>query len=186
MELSGSTVTGAEQQRHRPVGRRLPALVTGAVLTLVLASSARAGWDEGLSAYKGGDFLGAILNWLPLARNGDARAQEMLGFMYDLGEGVPENDWVASTWYKAAAEQGATDAQLNLGVLLADGDGVRRDEVEAYKWLELASRAKEEEVRRVALDLLVTLSGRMTETQIGVARKLVREWEQRQLVRNPR
>jgi TPR repeat protein len=110
----------------------------------------------------------------------------MLGFMYDLGEGVPENDWVASTWYKAAAEQGATDAQLNLGVLLADGDGVRRDEVEAYKWLELASRAKEEEVRRVALDLLVTLSGRMTETQIGVARKLVREWEQRQLVRNPR
>ena len=106
--------------------------------------------------------------------------------MYDLGEGVPENDLVASTWYKAAAEQGATDAQLNLGMLLANGEGVRRDDVQAYKWLELASRTAEIEVRRAARDVLATLSGRMTEAQIAMARELARQWEPRQPDRSAR
>ena len=79
-----------------------------------------------------------------------------------------------------------TDAQLNLGILLADGDGLRRDDIEAYKWLELASKAPEPELRHAALEVLDTLAVRMTAAQIATARKLARDWEVRQLSRGAR
>ena len=108
---------GARRLRHRaPLASAILGLVA---LALLSSSPATAGWDEGLAAYEAADFPAALREWQPLAEQGDARAQEMLGYMYDLGEGVPENDGVAAAWYLRAANQGSADARINLGLLYA-------------------------------------------------------------------
>lgn len=49
------------------------------------------------------------------AEAGDVLAQLILGIMYEIGEGVVENDQEAVKWYRMAAEQGDADAQYGLG-----------------------------------------------------------------------
>ena len=61
------------------------------------------------------------------AEQGDAMAQTNLGWMYDNGEGVPEDDTEAVKWYRKAAEQGYAMAQHNLGWMYANGEGVPED-----------------------------------------------------------
>ena len=52
---------------------------------------------------------------LAKARNGDAEAQAILGFMYDSGEwGIPENDLKAYIWWSLAKAQGHKAATSNL------------------------------------------------------------------------
>ena len=41
--------------------------------------------------------------------------------------------------YRLAAEQGDAEAQFNLGVMYANGDGVPKDEAEAVRWYRLAA-----------------------------------------------
>jgi uncharacterized protein len=45
----------------------------------------------------------------------------------------------ASRWYQAAAEQGHSTAQFNLGLMYAQGNGVHQDYVTAHMWLSLAA-----------------------------------------------
>ena len=92
-----------------------------AVLSLWLTTSAWAGFDEGVAAYNRGDYATAFEEMLPIAEQGDANAQFNLGFMYDNGEGVPQDYAEAVRWYRLAAEQGNAFAQVNLGVMYANG-----------------------------------------------------------------
>ena len=73
------------------------------------------------------------------AESGNAAAQCNLGFCYDTGQGVAENEVVALKWYRKAAEQNHAQAQYNLGVCYANGRGVEKDEVEALKWYRKAA-----------------------------------------------
>lgn len=47
----------------------------------------------------------------------------------------------AAHWYQKAAEQNDTEAQATLGLLYSIGQGVARDDREAYFWLALAATA---------------------------------------------
>ena len=70
------------------------------------------------------------------AEQGDAEAQ------YDLGNRYFENADAAEAvrWYRLAAEQGHTDAQSFLGLVLASaGLGIPRDGTESMYWLRLAA-----------------------------------------------
>ena len=58
------------------------------------------------------------------AEQGDADAQSTLGFMYENGRGVPQDDAEAVRWYRLAAEQGNSLAQNNLGFMYGNGRGV--------------------------------------------------------------
>ena len=49
------------------------------------------------------------------------------------------NDAEAAKWYRKAAEQGYVDAQYNLGVAYAHGEGVPEDDKEAVKWFRKAA-----------------------------------------------
>lgn len=69
--------------------------------------------------------------WQQAANQGNVFAQFSLGLMYDLGDGVNENNVEAKKWYLKAAEQGNDNAQLNLGILYADGEGIPQDYNEA-------------------------------------------------------
>jgi len=104
------------------------------LVSLVIAFRAWAGFDEGVQAYKRGDYATAYTEFLPLALAGGASAQYNLGLMYDTGRGVPQDYVEAAKWYRRAAEQGDTDAQYNLGVMYAKGKGVPQDYAQALTW----------------------------------------------------
>ncbi len=56
------------------------------VLLVVLAASAWAGLDEGVAAFKRGDYATALREFRVLAAQGDADAQFNLGTMYEKGQ----------------------------------------------------------------------------------------------------
>ena len=73
------------------------------------------------------------------AEQGDANAQNSLGWMYNWGKGIAQNFQEAVKWYRLAAEQGYASAQANLGVMYSNGKGVPQDHQEALKWYRLAA-----------------------------------------------
>ncbi len=81
-----------------------------AVLMFGHATSAWAGFDEGMAVYERGDYATALEEWLPLANGGDASAGYNLGVMYDHGQGVPQDYAEAVKWYRLAAERGGRSA----------------------------------------------------------------------------
>ena len=105
---------------------------------LLVASSvlAQSGYDKGASAYKRGDLDTAMAVFRPLAENGDAKAQSILGLMYSYGEGVPVDYREAARWYRRAAEQSSSVAQYNLGMFYLEGKGVSQNTDEAISWLD--------------------------------------------------
>ena len=112
-------------------------LCTG--FTLGLTAPAWAGFDEGLAAYRRGDYAAALREWRPLAERGNAGTQRVLGVMYGKGRGIPQDYAEALQWYRKAAEQGDAHAQYNLGSMYRDGQGVPQDYVQAYMWFRLAA-----------------------------------------------
>ncbi len=143
-----------------------------AVLSLWLATSAWAGFDEGLAAYKLGDYATALEEWLPVAEQGNAPAQSNLGLMYHKGQGVPRDYAEAAKWYRLAAEQGNANAQSNLGFMYSNGEGVPQDYIQAHMWYNLAA-ARGNEVGRMNRDFIVN---QMTPAAIIEAQRLAREW----------
>ena len=76
-----------------------------ALFLLLLTLSAWADFDDGQAAYKRGDYKAALQQWRPLADQGDAIAQNYLGWMYAKGMGVFQDHTEALAWYRRAAAQ---------------------------------------------------------------------------------
>jgi TPR repeat protein len=112
--------------------------ITALSLSLILMGTVSAGWNDGAVAYEKKDFKTAFKEWMPLAEQGDAAAQNNLGLMYQYGEGVLENDKEAVKWYRKSAENGYAKAQNNLGVMHAHGWGVLKNMSQAKYWLQKA------------------------------------------------
>ena len=102
------------------------------------------------------------------AKQGDVDAQLALGFMYDHGEGVSENDAEAVKWYRKAADQGLARGQYNLGVMYYNGDGVPENHVRAYVWLSMAKTQGYESAKKA----VETVKNLMTKQQIAQAQAL--------------
>lgn len=90
-------------------------------------------------AYANGLYEKAVKLYLPPAEQGDAKAQIILGSMYDTGLGVPQDYKEALKWYLLAAKQGNAKAQSKLGSMYDIGLGVPQDHKEALKWRQLAA-----------------------------------------------
>ncbi len=106
---------------------------------LLIPSALSADFDSGYRAYEKGDYATALKEWRPLAEQGDARAQFLLGKMYANGLGVPQDDKEAVIWGILAAEKGHSGAQSFVGAMYANGRGVTQDEKEAAKWYRMAA-----------------------------------------------
>ena len=146
--------------------------VVGALL--FSAGSAWADFDDGVAAYKRGDYATAFREIRPLAEQGDAVAQGMIGWHYEQGLGVPVNDAEAVKWYRKAAEQGHSKAQSNLGNMYYEGKGVLVNNVRAYMWWSLAKAQRYERAAR-NLDIV---KKQMTSADISKAQALASEmWE---------
>ena len=73
------------------------------------------------------------------AEQGFVDAQIDLAWMYDDGDGVPEDKTEAARWYRKAAEQGNRYGQYFLATAYYDGEGVPQDYTEAAKWYRMAA-----------------------------------------------
>ena len=74
-----------------------------------------------------------------LADTGVPQAQSNLGFMYEHGQGVPQDYSEAVKWFRKAADQGYANAQFNLGVMYDMGQGVPQDYAAALLWYRKAA-----------------------------------------------
>lgn len=100
-----------------------------------------ADYDKGLKLYWEGDYKAALAAWAPVAEQGHAKAQHMLGNMYRYRKlNVPGSDKIAYRWYSLAAEQGYVYAQSQLGDLYFEGAGVPKNNRRAAKWYDKSAR----------------------------------------------
>ena len=115
-------------------------LFTSLVLLVALAGAARAGpFEDGLAAYRDGDYQTALEHWQKAAAQDHTGAMLNLGVIHDRGQGVPENDEEAVKWYRAAANAGIAEAQYYLGQKVWTGEGVDSDPAEAAQWYRRAA-----------------------------------------------
>jgi hypothetical protein len=97
------------------------------------------GAEAAYQAYEADDVATALRIARPLAEQGDARAQTLIGLIFHLGREVPRDESEARRWFLRAAEQGDPDAPSYLGRIHYEGRGVPQDYVEAAKWYRLAA-----------------------------------------------
>jgi TPR repeat protein len=153
-------------------------VVVGLAQTLGLA---RGNSDVAYDAYDEGRYGTALRLARPLASEGDARAQSLLGLLYYRGlGGVPQDDAEAMKWFRSAADRGDARAQYHLGLFYAHGMSGETDNVSAHMWFNLASArfpASDISFRnasRVNRDLVAQ---KMTPYELAEAQKLAREWK---------
>ncbi|MDJ0653758.1 MAG: SPOR domain-containing protein [Xanthomonadales bacterium] len=108
------------------------------LLALVPATQAD-DYARGLEAFTDERYNEAMRLWIPMAEEGDTRAQFRLGSMYHDGIGVDRNYYLSSYWFEQAATRGVSSAQFNLGNAYKHGHGVPQDEREASYWWRLAA-----------------------------------------------
>ena len=106
--------------------------------TILLCASFSAGADlaSAKRAYEQKDYATAFKESTPLAEQGNADAQLILGKMYLMGQGVLKDPDQATKWFKLSAAQGNGDAQFFLGSIYLLP---HRDIVEGVKWLRLSA-----------------------------------------------
>jgi len=85
-------------------------------------------------AFSQAPYSKTIAEWRAAAEEGEAWAQYSLGYLYDNGEGVPEDNATAVKWYTKAAEQGLAKAQFELGYMYSSGRDVPENDATAAKW----------------------------------------------------
>ena len=93
--------------------------------------------------------------------------------MYYEGRGVQQNDAEAVKWWWKAADQGADQAQYNLGLMYDEGRGVQQNYVWAHTWYNLAAKQGNQDAFRDR-SLVAQL---MTSAQIDEALKFARAWK---------
>jgi len=159
---------------------------TVATITLVLtlsfvapglAESPKDIWRDVFAAMKRDDYPTAVRLLRTLAEMGDAPAQFQLGFLYRMGDGIPQDYDEALKWLQLAANQGHIWAQSNLAFMYRNGEGVPQDYVKAHMWFNLASSLAPSAKRSNYIELRDELAQKMNPAQIAEAQKLAREWK---------
>lgn len=104
-----------------------------------LSAKSVRGVDAAEAAYEKGRYKATLRLARPLADQGDARAQALMGLLYVNGRGVLRDDREAMKWFRSAADQGDATAQLQIGMMYYDGRSVPQDYSEAARWYQLAA-----------------------------------------------
>ena len=120
------------------------------------------------------------LMWFRKAADQDhPHAQLHLGYMYEAGKGVRQDDKEAEKWwrmavagFRKAAKKGNPQKQINLGLMHANGRGVEKNLVSAYAWYNIAELYRSNDAKQLK-GALVTEG--MTPDQITEAGELTKE-----------
>ena len=150
------------------------AALIGGVATALPANGASL--NQGKAAFSRGNYVLAAQLLAPLAWRGNPRAQAMLGFMYENGLGAPQAYDIAFELYAGAAERGDPTGQYLLGLLYDKGHGAERDDVLAYKWLNLAAAAAPIRERENYRRIRDAVASKMSLNQIAEGQRLALNW----------
>jgi S1-C subfamily serine protease len=113
--------------------------IAAIILLLLVMRPAVADFDAAEAAEPRGDVAAAYRACKKDAEAGDARCQNYLGVLSELGHGTVPDAAEAMRLFRLAAMQGLAAAQYNLGRHFAAGLGVRKDEAEAARWYRMAA-----------------------------------------------
>jgi len=94
---------------------------------------------KGHELYELGDYQGAFKQFQLAANYGQSDAQMMIGYMYQMGDGVIQDYKKALEYYNLAMEQGDEMAMNNIGTLYEHGLGVEQSYEEALRYYLMAS-----------------------------------------------
>ena len=124
------------------------------------------------------DFYRAGLLYKRAATNGNALAQNRIGVMFEIGQGlnIVRNYAKAVEWYTMAAEQGYRDAEANLAFMHESGRGIDQDHVKAAEWY-LKAAEKGEAFSQFHLGLLYEKGRGVPQNQGAAARWIERAAE---------
>ena len=100
---------------------------------------ASADYESARQALERNEIRSGVSTLRAAAHDGDPRAQNHLGTLFEDGEVVARDFGRAIFWYRKAAEQGHARGQLNLGRMYRGGLGVERDESRAAYWYRAAA-----------------------------------------------
>jgi uncharacterized protein len=146
------------------------------VLLLGAMQPAVASLGRGIAAFSRQDYARAVQELSPLAQRGNARAEALLGFLYENGFGVPQAYDAAADLYAKAATQGDPFGQNRLGLLYDKGHGVPQDVVLAYKWINLSAAHTSGKQRDYYQRLRDAVASKMSASQITEGQRLAQNW----------
>ena len=102
-----------DAEKQGPFGVR-PLLAVVLLVGLCGATFSAGPLEDGLAAFKRGDFRTAAKIRRPLTEEGNAAAQCALGGLYITGHGVPKDSTQALMCYRKAADQGYASAECEI------------------------------------------------------------------------
>ena len=105
--------------------------------TTPVRADANNDYQNGVAAHARGDVIAAIELLNRAADQGHVGAMVRLGYVLDKAE---QNE-AAFKVYSRAAESGSREAALALGVMYANGEGVRKNHPKALEWISRAAKA---------------------------------------------
>lgn len=142
--------------------------------SLMLASPALGGVEEGRDFMEADNYTAAMEEFLPAARSGNADAEELIGVLYALGLGVEQDDVRAFEWYLRASLKGHPGAQSGIGWYYEVGRGVAApDLVRGYMWYTLSAIGGDPDAA-ISLEEIVK---KMTQAEIEKAHILVNDYK---------
>jgi uncharacterized protein len=112
--------------------------------TQVASDPTAARMDEALAAAKAGDYDTALALWEPLARAGNARAQNNIGACFAEGLGVPSDRPLALKWLTLSAEAGDPVGQRNCAAFHMQGSDATGSDADPAKAAALYRLAAEQ------------------------------------------
>jgi TPR repeat protein len=120
------------------------------------------------------------LQWFKRAADrGTPAAFNAIGELYLGHHDVPQDFRIAFDWFSAGAEMDNAEAMYNLGMHHALGrDGTPPNEVEAFKWFDLAAGFAADHVHDNAVRARMALAERLTPLQIWAAKVEAQRWKQ--------
>jgi hypothetical protein len=120
------------------------------------------------------NFSAAMRELLPLARSGNADAEELIGVMYAMGLGVEQDYGRAFEWYLRASLKGHPGAQSGIGWYYEVGLGLPApDLVRAYMWYVLSAIGGDPDAAISQEEVIK----KMTPEQIDRAHILVKDYQ---------
>lgn len=124
-------------------------IILAIALAFGLQQAATAGFAEGATAYNSKNYAVALKEIRPLAQAGNADAEHLLGLMYYMGRGVPQDYKQALEWHRKAAQKGKADAQYVVGAMYYTGNAVIQDHKQAVSWFRKAAEQGHPDAQQV-------------------------------------
>jgi uncharacterized protein len=110
------------------------------------------------------------------AERGVPHANNAIGELYLGHADIPRDYAAALVWFLRGAQLDDADSLYNIAVRYALGQGVVQDEVEAYKWFDLAANAGPGDVRSKAVRARQAIGERLMPLQVQEAKVATQDW----------